>query len=543
MARGRALSPSDPSASGRGCRPAARWVAWVVAGVVCLLYFAGTLRPGYLLVRDFVTVPDPVLGAAALGRDGAAPRAVPLDAITAVLDPVVPAALQQRLLLVGSVLLLGAGVGMLVRSRGWPAVVTATVVATWNPYVVERLLLGQAPTLLGVAALPWLVIACRPGPYRSQLARALLAALPAALTPFGSVLAVATLALVTTATSGARRAAAVALPSLILCVPWVVPALAGAPTRSAAQGADAFAARQDSGLGLVGSVLTWGGIWAPGAHLSSRAEVVPMLAALALVLVVAASAILAVRGGGRRAAALVLAWSVPPVLVLALATPVGLSVMEVLQQVPGLALFRDTHRLLGVSVVGGAVLAGLLVARTTRSLSPPAVTAAVALIVSVVVTTVPDGPRRLHAAYTPVAFPSEWADAVSSVPAESRHVLVLPWQAIRPPLPGGRVPFLDPVPRALEPPTVTSRDLVVRRADGPVLVPEGEPEIRLDDPTQARRALDSRQIDVVWWWGVPESEPPPGFVTVHDGSQITVWRRGGDPRSQLPRGILRPSTH
>ena len=89
---------------------------------------------------------------------------------------------------------------------------------------------------------------------------------------------------------------------------------------------------------------------------------------------------------------------------------------------------------------------------------------------------------------------------------------------------------------------MTSRDLVVRRADGPVLVPEGEPEIRLDDPTQARRALDSRQIDVVWWWGVPESEPPPGFVTVHDGSQITVWRRGGDPRSQLPRGILRPST-
>jgi hypothetical protein len=40
------------------------------------------MAPGFLLYRDFVTVPVPVLNAAALGAGGA-PRSVPLEVVTA----------------------------------------------------------------------------------------------------------------------------------------------------------------------------------------------------------------------------------------------------------------------------------------------------------------------------------------------------------------------------------------------------------------------------------------------------------------------------
>ena len=112
---------------------------------------------GVYLFRDFVTVPDPVFGANTLGAGGA-PRAVPLDAVVAALSTVLPSSLVARLLLVAPLLLVGAGMTVLLRRYGPVATSVGAGLAIANPYVSERLLLGQSPSLLGYAMIPWLVV-------------------------------------------------------------------------------------------------------------------------------------------------------------------------------------------------------------------------------------------------------------------------------------------------------------------------------------------------------------------------------------------------
>ena len=82
-------------------RPAA--LATVAGTCVTVVLTAVLVWPalgrGQLLYRDFVSVPDPSVTARTLGLDGPAPRAVPLDLVIALLDPVVPSGLQQQLIL------------------------------------------------------------------------------------------------------------------------------------------------------------------------------------------------------------------------------------------------------------------------------------------------------------------------------------------------------------------------------------------------------------------------------------------------------------
>ena len=101
--------------------------------------------------------------------------------------------MQQQVLLLASLALAGAGVAVLLRHRGVLASVTGAVVVVWSAYAGERLLLGQAPTLMGWAMTPWLVLATRrTAALPSWLFGVVLAAMPAALTPVGAVQAAVT---------------------------------------------------------------------------------------------------------------------------------------------------------------------------------------------------------------------------------------------------------------------------------------------------------------------------------------------------------------
>ncbi|MGN6245270.1 MAG: hypothetical protein ACTHQ3_16575, partial [Motilibacteraceae bacterium] len=121
----------------------------------------GTFTGGYVLSYDMVFVPDQPLLAATAGFGTAAPRAVPQDAVVAVLDDLVPGHLLQGLVLAGTLVAAGVGAGRLVpTSRTWVRLTAATL-AIWNPFVAERLVLGHWALLLAYACLPWLLRSVR----------------------------------------------------------------------------------------------------------------------------------------------------------------------------------------------------------------------------------------------------------------------------------------------------------------------------------------------------------------------------------------------
>jgi hypothetical protein len=507
----------------------------------------GALAPGYLLYRDFVTVPDPLLNAAAFGAAGA-PRSMPLDLVTATAAMVAPSWLVQKILLVAPLLLAGSGVSFLLRHRGCAATVVASVLVVWNPYVAERLLLGQSPTLLGYAMIPWLIAAVRSPRSRGwRVAMVSLAALPAVLTPVGGLMALLTVILAAASLPAGRRlvdAASLCLPVLALCLPWIVTGLRD-PTRGAvASGATAFAVATDSPAGVLGSVATLGGVWAPGARLASRATWPALLAELVLV-VVAISGWWCLRRDPRlrRPADLALAAYALGVVAVLLAAGPGLPLWRSLQEVPGVAMLRDTHRGLGFAAMSVALLCGIAASGAMPALArrggrgsrgnwlPPA--AGVLALVGIGLLSAPDLAARLSSELRPVAFPGQWAQVVAVVnrPPRQGSVLILPWQPFRQTSWAGSRPFLDPLPRALAADVVSARDLLVQR--GPHRVWVGG-----EDPQQAGRwrrgQVDSDELGrigvswVVEWLDSPGVLPTEhqGMTKVLETAHWRVWRVG-----------------
>ncbi len=94
------------------------------------------------------------------GGGGGLPRAVPSDAVVALLDERGPGHAPAEGRPAGRAGPRGRGgapvVGPVARGR-----LTAVSVAVWNPFVVERLLIGHWPVLLGYAVLPWVVVLLR----------------------------------------------------------------------------------------------------------------------------------------------------------------------------------------------------------------------------------------------------------------------------------------------------------------------------------------------------------------------------------------------
>ena len=114
---------------------------------------------GFWLFGDMVFVPEQPWKDAWLGLDGTLPRAVPMDAIVSVLTQVLPGELVQRLFLVGAFLAGGIGAGLVRRRHGTPARLAAITLMLWNPWVYERLLMGQWAILAGYLLLPWVALA------------------------------------------------------------------------------------------------------------------------------------------------------------------------------------------------------------------------------------------------------------------------------------------------------------------------------------------------------------------------------------------------
>jgi hypothetical protein len=500
--------------------------AVVATGVV----LSGVRGSGHRLVRDFVAVPVPAAPESVLPSSASALRAWPLDALAWAASWVLPTAGQQVVLLVSTLLLAGMGAGLLVRRSGTAAAVAAAWVAVWNPYVTERLLLGQVPTLLAYACLPWIVLVGRSRLSSGRrMALLFVVALPAAVTPWGGVTALAAAVLVELSRPDRtwRRVVAVAALGVVWCGPWLVPALLAGGVPADPDGAVAFALADDSGLGLWVSALVGGGVWASGAQPLSRSDPVALTASLALLaLALVGCAVLASRSTTRGVVALVAL--VAPATLAWWASGPGLDLVTSVQQLPGLALLRDQHRMLAPSVMALAVLVGVAVGWVGDHGGDAASALVGALVIALAVASVPDLPRALHTAYRPVGYPAEWDAVVGAVSSGDGTpvVLSLPWQPLRRPAWAGNPAFLDPLPRAVPGTTLVSTALSVER-DGTAVVVDDTPlgEVWGSGEVSAASLRRHGVTHVVEWLGTPGqlATAHDGWRLVHAGAAFRVW--------------------
>src|SRR5580700_1838337 len=144
---------------GRPARGGGQLVAACVGLCLGLLALGPGLLPGYLLSYDMVFVPSPAFNGAVLGTSGTLPRAVPSDAVMAALARIAPADLVQKGVLLAIFVLACAGAARLLSRERLPAQLAAGILYAWNPFVAERLILGQWALLLGYAGLPWVAAA------------------------------------------------------------------------------------------------------------------------------------------------------------------------------------------------------------------------------------------------------------------------------------------------------------------------------------------------------------------------------------------------
>ncbi|HEX5090296.1 MAG TPA: hypothetical protein VFV89_20980 [Nocardioides sp.] len=473
----------------RAVRREAPVVVWALA--LALLVLGPALGPGFVLIRDMVWVPDLALTGNALGVGSGLPRAVPSDAVVAVVDAAVPGMVLQKLVL--GLALAGGGVGAArLLGRDSPLVLRLVAVTAyqWNALVAERLLMGAWPVLVGYAVLPWLLVAARSWRERGRLPLSLLV-----LVPLGCLSASAGLATAVAVMAGSAGRGRTARAGLLVAAgnaPWVVAGLlhAGSATSDSAA-AEVFALRGEGSVPGPLAALTLGGIWNTDVQPAARTGALGWLALVVFV----GLAVVGVRSWWRRTPArerttLLVCWAVGWGTAMLTWLAPGL-VGWASEHIPGVGVVRDGAR----ALVLCAPLLVVLVAEGVRVLAAKAPTEPVArgaLAVGAVLLPIAVLPglalgigHRLEPAHYPAAY-ERGRDLVADLPGD---LLVLPLSSYRAPAWNHRRPVLDPIGRYLRRDYVASDVLLV---DGRPLSGEdprvGAAARALAEPTPAERA-------------------------------------------------------
>ncbi|WP_067601415.1 hypothetical protein [Nocardiopsis listeri] len=491
---------------------ALRLAPWGLGTLVAFLALGPALGPGLVLRYDMVFVPDLSLRAVLTGADGF-PRAIPSDAVVAALSVVLPGHVVQGLVLAAVFVLGVAGAFRLftglvygkgtVPLAGLAAGAVAGTAYVWNPFVAERLLLGQWAVLLGYAGSPWVLAGVvRMASLRPTrgFAGVVCALVPAAIGGFSSVL-LSALTAGPTALRRWRDAGLLLLALLLLSSPWLIPSLvSGAATDPA--GVAAFAARSDTPFGAFGSLLLLGGVWNAGAVPPGYGE--PLTAALrALVVTVALLGWVWWWRRARPVVAVGLSVSAALGLVIALTGVIAPGPLAALIDLwPGFGPLRDGQlyvaplALLQSLGLGAIVLWVLRALPETTSAEGPPVPGMRRMVTVVVlglspVVVLPGLSWGAGGGLAPVEYPPAWRGAQVAVSADERPgaVLVLPWSAYRgPDWSGEPVVVLDPATRLFDRRTLWNDDLRVGTPDGGTVVVTGE-------DLRARRTAESLDID------------------------------------------------
>ena len=481
---------------------------YATCAALSLAALAPVLLPGYVLVYDMVFTPEQPLNAAAFGLGDTLPRAVPVDAVMALLTQVVPGQLVQKLVLVAIVFFGALGAGLLVPTEKTGVRIVAAVAYSWNAYVAERLFIGHWTLLLGYAALPWVAMAglrIRAGE-KHAWTRLVLASLPAVLSAPGGLLALGT-ALVT---AGRRKTGQVLLVGVLLNAPWWVPSLLHNGLSDPA-GVEAFSARGENWGGPVLSVLGLGGIWNADVVPASRAN--PMLPVITLLLV--GVAVFGLRELSKRMPVWPLAGLgvLGAFLALIAVLPGGVTALEALiEHVPGAGLLRDSQKWVAWLALPFALGLAVAVERLRARM----------FLVVLLLGLLPDLAWGGFGRLEPVGYPADWAVVREKLVDQPGDVAVLPVVGV----PEFRLerPAHPARPRAALPARHDRRGrlAVGRRADRGGGGPAGGPA--------ARRAICSGIGWVLVEHGTPgrvDENLLKGLEKVHDGPELALYRVPG----------------
>jgi hypothetical protein len=400
--RTRPLTPVPAAANGAYARArefAARVPVEVLVGLAFLglsvLVAGPLLGRGWLLLLDFPSGPAhfdvtfwPQAGSGDLGNG------LPLELLRLVLAHAVGASAADKLFLLLPIAVGGPGMFRLARRLGagsLPALY-AGVVATINPFTLDRMLAGHLFLLLATALLPWALVPVLDalegrGSRRGTLAIGVwLAALAAIDVHVAGMYAGLVVLAALLARGGAReRLELVAVSigcALVLSSYWIVPNLLHAgPSRAGVADLTSYATRP-TGWRVLPTLLALYGFWRdefarPAAqHPLLYALVVPLVA-LALV-----GAVVVARSG-RRQLALFLGTSGVLALLLAAGTafpPTADAFRFVYQHVGWFRIYREPEKFVGVLVLVYALLGAFALERLRRLARAPGTVAALLAI-------------------------------------------------------------------------------------------------------------------------------------------------------------------
>lgn len=508
------------------------WVVGLVALASALLVLGPALGPGAVLAYDLVPTLAPGLTPGMIGVSTGAPRTVPSDATLAVLAMLMGSGLAQKLMLVAILALCGISAAMLLHTvapaAGRLALAAATLAGAWNPYVAERLAIGQWTILLGYALTGLVVralIRARQGhgigPVCGVLA---IGGLGGANTMAILVIpVVAALAWPVAGPHGRRTAAlrawlAAVATAVAASAVWALPAIANG-VRSAAGGAMAFRARADTPLGTPVSLLSGGGMWNAASHPPSRATLLPALAATVVALAAVAALVAHVRRrrtGWAGGELLLAAGGTSLVVVLCSVLPGLRPVWDAaLATIPGGGLLRDSHKVLACWVVLLAVGAGVAVHRISDARAHATGPVAAVSLAVLPLALLPTLLWGLGGRLTAVTVPRDCTSVAASLGGVSEGVVgLLPWsQYRRYDWNGGRV-SLSIAPRMIDQRLLVNDALLTSAGwipgEDPATAEVTRAMSRGSDPVQALAAAGVRYLFIEEVAGEPGVNLPAG---------------------------------
>jgi len=536
------------------------WTGRVLALLVALVVCLPTLGRGSTLVYDMVFVPHPALTPRSWGGDGSLPRAVPMDAVLALLGGLLPMSVVQQAALLAAVGLSVLGAWRVSPARTAPGRAAAALVYGWNPYVAERLAQGHWSLLLGYALLPWVLLAgVRLATGEGRVSTLLVLTVTGAVaSPTAGVLTGLLAAGLALRRGVRRRDRTLVLGAVVLGnATWALPGIlaTAAATAGSRAGAEAFAATSDTPLGPVVSVVTGGGIWNTLVHPASRSTAASGAAALVLLVLAVLGWVVLLRAGRRDGrgdtqvpalgAAVLLTLSAAGLLVAlgSLSGPGRDALAWVGTALPGGGLLRDAQKWSAWYLLAVAVGVGPGAERaTSRFARGPAAGLVLAAAITPVLA-LPDLGYGVAGRLEAVPWPAEYTVVARLLDAQpdGGAVLALPWHAFRAwPWNDDRT-VLDPWPRLVDRPVVVRDDLELSTG----VVPGEDPAARRVGDLVRQSRLDAVHLRALGIRYVVLDDataggPPPSVdgQVLHDGPLLRVVDLG--PAAPVPsraRGV------